>query len=311
MDLLHALQVRQWPTDDGLEVDQRRLVGDLLGGHDRVVELLDVLGVVRPTRGPVNLTHVPAIGLVALRDILAEGDLGVTLDGDLVVVVDHDEVAQFLGTRQRGGLGLDTLLHAAVAEDRVHEVVEGAVAGGVRVVQTPLASGRHRHTDRVADAGAERAGGALDEPGVPELRMTRRERAEGAQGLDVGHLEPEATQVQLGVLQDGSVPRGQDEAVTTDPLLVGRVGVHDLLVEQVGHWRQRDRGARVPVADFLHSIGGQNACGVDGTTVLIGPGECAHVSSLVVRALGIEPEGRGSSPSDSNGAHPRHEPVGE
>ena len=49
--------------------------------------------------------HVPAVGLVALGDVLGERDVGVVLDRDPVVVVDQREVAELLGAGDRGGLG--------------------------------------------------------------------------------------------------------------------------------------------------------------------------------------------------------------
>ena len=54
--------------------------------------------------GPVDVLDVPAVGLVALLDVLVERDVGVVLDRDLVVVVDQDQVAELLGAGDRGRL---------------------------------------------------------------------------------------------------------------------------------------------------------------------------------------------------------------
>ena len=40
-------------------------------------------------RGRGRLLHVPAVGAVAGRDVLGEGDAGVVLDGDAVVIPDQ------------------------------------------------------------------------------------------------------------------------------------------------------------------------------------------------------------------------------
>ena len=67
-------------------------VGLRLGRLDRRVQRLDVLVVVAlvgVARAPVDGLHVPAVRLVAGADVLALGDPGVVLDGDLVVVVDQ------------------------------------------------------------------------------------------------------------------------------------------------------------------------------------------------------------------------------
>ena len=158
----------------------------------------DVLGVAGAVVGPVDGLHVPAVGLVALGDVLGEGDVGVALDRDPVGVVDDGEVAELLGAGDRGGLAAHALLEVAVAADRVDVVVEGRLAlGGVRVEQAALAAGGHRHADGVGDALAQRAGGRLDAGGVAVLRVARGLAAPGAQRLEVLELEAPAAQEQL------------------------------------------------------------------------------------------------------------------
>ncbi|MBW3609725.1 MAG: NAD(P)H-hydrate dehydratase, partial [Actinobacteria bacterium] len=105
----------------------------------------------------VDALDVPAVGLVAGTDVLTERDLGVTLDRDLVVVPQQDEVAQLLGAGQAARLGADALLQVAVGGDAPDGVVEYRLTRrGVRVEQPALAARRHRHPDGVADALAER-----------------------------------------------------------------------------------------------------------------------------------------------------------
>ena len=90
-----------------------------LAAAKRGVERGEVLAV-------VHVLDVPAVGLVALADVLGEGDVGVVLDRDLVVVVDEDEVAQLLGAGERGRLAADALLQVAVGGERPDGVVEQA-----------------------------------------------------------------------------------------------------------------------------------------------------------------------------------------
>ena len=59
-----------------------------------------------------------------------------------VVVVDGDEVAQLLGACQGGGLRGHALLHAAVAEDRVDEVVEDRLTQWGAGIQQPVLAAR-------------------------------------------------------------------------------------------------------------------------------------------------------------------------
>jgi hypothetical protein len=218
---------------------------------------------------------VPAVGLVAGGDVLAERDVGVTLDGDVVVVVDQGEVAELLVTGDRGRLAADPFLEVAVAADGVDVVVERALPlGRVGVEQAALAAGGHRHADRVGDTLAERTGGGLDAGGVPELGVARSLAAPGAQRLEVVDLEPEAGEVELGVQGDAGVAAGQHEPVPPGPVRVGRIVSHHLLEQHVGDRREAHRRTGVAVADLLHRVHRQHAGGVHRTPVDVGPFEC-------------------------------------
>ena len=94
--LAGVLRVRRGPGDDRAQPDERRPAGLRLGRLQRRLEGRHVLDV-RPVRPPpVDVLDVPAVRLVAPGDVLAERDVGVVLDGDLVVVVDQREVAELL-----------------------------------------------------------------------------------------------------------------------------------------------------------------------------------------------------------------------
>src|SRR5690606_21022592 len=121
------------------------------------------------------------------------------------------------------------LLEVAVGGHDVDVVVEGALAGGgVGVEQTPLTAGRHREADRAREALAERTGRDLDAVGVPVLGVAGRLGAPRAQGLDVLELEAEPAEVELDVLREARVPRGEDEAVPAEPGSLRRVQAPDL-----------------------------------------------------------------------------------
>ncbi len=87
--LARVLLGGRWPADDRVEHDQGRAAGFVLGGIDRGEQAVDVLDV--PVRGaPVELLDVPAVGGVAGGGVLAHGDVGVVLDGDVILVIEDD-----------------------------------------------------------------------------------------------------------------------------------------------------------------------------------------------------------------------------
>ena len=84
-------------ADDGA-TDDKAGVGSLVLGHaDGGVDVPGVHAV-------YGADDVPPVGLEPLGHVLGEGDVGVPLDGDVVVVVEVDELAQSQGARQACGL---------------------------------------------------------------------------------------------------------------------------------------------------------------------------------------------------------------
>ena len=72
--------------------------------------------------------HVPAVGLEALRGVVGEPAFDLAVDGDAVVVVEGDQLAQAQGAGQRADFVRDAFHQAAVAEEGVGVVVDDVEA---------------------------------------------------------------------------------------------------------------------------------------------------------------------------------------
>ncbi|MDQ0687590.1 hypothetical protein QFZ56_006553 [Streptomyces achromogenes] len=276
--------VRRGPGDDRAQRDDRRAAGLGPRRPQGRVERGDV-DVAVP--GRLDALGVPAVGGVPPQHVLGERGGGVALDGDVVVVVDEDEVAELLVAGQRGGLGRDALLKVAVGDDAPDRVVEGGLAPrGVGVEQTALVARGHRHAHGVGDTLAERPGRRLDAGGVPVLGVSGRLRAVRAEALQVRQLQLVAGEEELGVEGQRGVSRGQHEAVAPGPLRIGRIVPHHLLKDRVGDRGQTHGRSGMPVAHLLHGVGRQQSGGVDRTPVGFGPGEVvrrlrAHLQEIL------------------------------
>lgn len=108
----------------------------------------------------LDVLRVPAVRRVARQHVLRPRQIGLAINGDVVVVVEHNQLAEAKVTGERARLRADALLQAAVAAENVGVVVDDVIA---RLVE---ARGRVRLGDgnahRVGDALAERAGADLD-----------------------------------------------------------------------------------------------------------------------------------------------------
>jgi hypothetical protein len=150
--------------DVGPEDDQRRLLGLGAGGFERRRDTGEVVAV-------PHAHHVPAVGLEPPLHVLGERERGVTVDGDVVVVVHHGKLAEAEVAGERRRLAGHAFHEVAVAGEGPDPMIHHPVAGAVEVFrQEPLG---HRHADRVREALSQRAGRGLDARGVSPLGMPR------------------------------------------------------------------------------------------------------------------------------------------
>ena len=131
---------------------------------------------VRPEPGP---------GVVGYRELRR------TVDGYVVVVIDHDQTAKAEVTGQRTGLVADAFHQASVAGNGKREMVDGV--GAEAGAQIGLG---HGHAHGVGKPLPERAGRHLDAYGVMRFGMPRGLRSDFSELLKVAQLEAEAGQIE-------------------------------------------------------------------------------------------------------------------
>ena len=104
-----ALLCRAAVCDGRLDDDEGRPFLLFLGFFDRGGDGFHILVAV------LYLEHLPAIGFIALFHIFVEGAVDVALDGDIVLIVQHDEFPELLRARKGACLAGNAFLQAAVA----------------------------------------------------------------------------------------------------------------------------------------------------------------------------------------------------
>mmetsp|Transcript_36829 Transcript_36829/g.88610 ORF Transcript_36829/g.88610 Transcript_36829/m.88610 type:complete len:732 (-) Transcript_36829:7-2202(-) len=269
---------RRAEADDSLDLDERRLVGNGLRG-------LDGLGDSFVVRVPIfHSLYMPTVSLVALVHILTEGQLGCPVNGDVVVVVQHDQPPKLQVPSQAAGLAGDPLLHAPVPTDDVCVVVE---QGEVRLVVGPRHVGLgQRHAAGLGDPLAERPGADLHAGGHEVLRVPRGVAPQLAEGLQIVHRHVVAGHVKHGVLESTAMAVGEHEAVPGDPIRVARAVVHHLGPEDVCHRGAPDRCSRMTAGSLLDDVSAHHADGTDAELVVAELGGLAVAVSAGAGALG-------------------------
>ena len=192
------LLVRAAVGDVGPHHDQRRPVGDAPSGGEGRVESPQIVAV-------RHALDVPAVRLEALRRVVGEREIGLAIDGDVIVVVDPDQAAQPQVAGQRAGFVRHALHQVPVGGEEVRVMLDDSLAGLVEPLREVRF--RERHPDGVPHALAQGARRGLDAGRQPVLGMAWCATAPLAELLQVVEREVVAGEVEDGVQQHAGMPR--------------------------------------------------------------------------------------------------------
>ena len=240
-----ALLCRAAVADQRLDRDEGRMLLVGLRLFDGLADGLEVVAVLDRDRLEAEGTHA---GL----DVFREGDVRVAFDGDLIGIVEDDELREAERAGEREGFRGDALHHAAVAAERERVVIDDRVARAVEHRSEVCLS--HGHADGHAHASTERARRSFDADRVAVLRMARRQRAHLAERFHVVHRQAVAVEVEQRIEKRRAVAAGQDEAVTVGPFRVLGVVVHVVCPELIRHRSAAERQTRMTGFCFLDCI---------------------------------------------------------
>ena len=212
----------------------------------------DPVGVV-----PVDLQHPPAAGAKAHRLVDRGRQPDVAVDGDPVVVPEHDEPPEPQVPGEVDRLLADPFHQAAVAGDHPGEMVDEP-----REPRRLHPLGE-RHPDRRRDPLPERPGRHLDPERVAVLRMPGGPAAELPERLQLVHPHVGiAEQVVQRIEQHRPVPGRQHEPVAVRPLRIGRIELDEAVEQHRRDIRHAHRHPRMPRLRRLHRVHGERPDGV-------------------------------------------------
>ena len=160
-----TLLVGRTPADHGLAANQARPVGHCLCFFQCGINRRGIMA--------VDVRHnMPAIGGEALRRVVGKPALHLAVDGNTVVIVERNQLAQTQGTGQRTGFVRNAFHQTAIAQKHISTMIDNGMAGLVEFGGKQLF--RQRHTHRVGNALTEWAGGCLNPGSHTDFRVTGR-----------------------------------------------------------------------------------------------------------------------------------------
>ena len=165
---------------------------------------------------------------------------------------------------ERDGLLADAFHQIAVGAEHVRAVIDEFAAE--HCGEVPL---RDRHADRIGQTLAERPGGGFDAGGMAVLRMSRGERAELAEALDLvdGHRLV-AEEIKQRIEQHRAVAGREHETVAVGPGRIGRVEFEEAREQDGGDIGRAHGQAGMAGLGLLHRVHGQRADGIRHAVVI-------------------------------------------
>ena len=161
-------------SDGSAELDHGWLISDLLALLDGGLNGLEV--VVSVADG----NAVPSVCLHALVDILSECTVGVSVNGDSVVIVDRNQVAELQVTGEGSSLRGDTLHVASISHEDVCVVIDELKTWLVELgTGLALSNGK---SNSIGKTLSKWAGGDLDTRGIVGLWVAWGSRVDVLKG---------------------------------------------------------------------------------------------------------------------------------
>ena len=245
-----ARLVRRTEPDDRLAAQQRRAIG----GRERFADC-------RVDRSRVVAVdaahHVPAVGFEPSRGVVGEPPPDLAVDGNVVVVIERDQLAEAQRSRERAGLVRDAFHQAAVADEHPRAVIDDRVPVPVEARRQHLL--RDCHADGVRKALPEWSGGRLDPWCVAALGVPRGHRMELPEALDLVERQRVTAEMEKRVEEHRTVPVREHEAVPIHPCGIDRVVPQMVVPEHLGNVRHPHRHPRMAGSCALYRVHGQRA----------------------------------------------------
>ena len=247
---MRTLLRRRALADRGRRDDEDGDVRDLLRLAERLLDRVVVVS--------VDLQHLPTVRLEALLRVIAVRIRDMSLDLDVVEVVDDLESAELQRAREGRCLVADALLHVAVAAKD---------PGEVRALL-------HLRADRHADAHrktlSKRARRHLDARHHPALGMSRAAASELAERLQFLHLEvARPGKMRERVNERRGMSAREDETVAVRPRRVLRIDLEMTKPQGRDEVRHTHRRTGMPGIRLFDDVRAQAADGVRNKLQLI------------------------------------------
>ena len=243
--------------------------------------------------------NLPAVGLEPPGDILGESNISASLNGNTVIVIQVDELAQAQRPGQRSRLRSHSLHKVTVGNDSVSVMVNYLMPRPVVMRRQPPPG--NSHPDAIGKTLPQRPGGHFHARDKPILRVPRRPALPLPELLEFLQRQVIAGEVKKSIEHGRGVPGREDKTVPVRPPGVAGVVLQKPVPQHVSHRRHTHGRARMAGVRLLHGVYRQKPHGIDTPFVKIRSG---YYRRLLRAAVSLFPHLYPSSALSPSGAGP-------
>ena len=208
-----------------------------------------------------DLLDVPAECGETGHAVFGKGQLRITFDRDVVIGIEDDEFSQPQVTRIGPGLGRNSFLQVAIADQNVGVVVDDRVP-------RPIEACRHghfgdSHADGVGQSLPQGTGGGFDAGGLAVFRMAGRTTSPLAESLQLFQRQVETRDMKQRIQERTTMSGRENEAVAVGPKGITRIELERAIPECISHGRRAQGQPGMARVGLLHHVHGQETERVD------------------------------------------------
>ena len=197
-----------------------------------------------------------------LADVLGESNVYISLYGDVVLIIEHNQLAQFKSAGKRGGFLFYSFLEASVSHQDVGVMVYYGEAVPIEF-SGQMAFG-YSHAYGVGYALSQRSGSSFNPGSVAVFGMAGSAAAPLPEGFNILHCYVVAADMQSGIKQHGAVPRAEYKTVAVGKSGILGIVLHSARKSGVGYGGGAHGKSGMAAVGFLNALGRNNADGVYG-----------------------------------------------
>ena len=204
---------------------------------------------------------MPAISFEAGQPVFGKRNIRAALNGNMIVVIQINQLAQFQMTGQGSGLVRNSFHQIPVTDDGIGKMIHN---GKLRAVKPGgQKTFGHGHTHAIGKALSQGSGGGFHSRGMPVFGVSGGFTSPLSEVLQILQGKVITGEMKQTIEQHRTMPGGKDKPVPIRPFRIPGIMFQKPGPQDIGHRGRTHGHARMPGIGLLDRIHSQHANSID------------------------------------------------